>query len=64
MNNNATYPQNDIIEEQSDVVERIYAIEAEYKEELQKPNPDRDKMVKLLNKQLMNGLKLQQYPMF
>lgn len=56
--------QNDFLEEQGDVVDRIYAIESEYKDEIQKPNPDRDKMVKLLNKQLMEGLKLQQYPMF
>ena len=51
----------DYLEEQGDVVDSIYKINEEYKEELNKPKPDPNKLVKLLNKQLMRGLMLQMY---
>lgn len=55
------YMRRDYVVEESRVVDNIYKINDKYKEELAKPNPDRDKLLKLFNQQLMEGLKLQMF---
>lgn len=55
------YMRRDYVVEESRVVDNIYKINDKYKEELAKQNPDRDKLLKLFNQQLMEGLKLQMF---
>lgn len=52
---------DDPMEEEVDIVDNIYKINEEYQQELKKEQPDKDKLYKLLNKQLYQGLLLQQY---
>jgi len=52
---------DDPMEEEVDIVDNIYKINEEYQQELKKEQPDKDKLSKLLNKQLYQGLLLQQY---
>ena len=43
------------------VVEDLYAIQKEYKQELKKDDKDNDRLLKLMNKQLQSGLMLQMF---
>lgn len=51
----------DFVEEEGDIVDKIYKINDEYLQELDKDKPNKDKLVKLLNKQLWQGMLLQRY---
>lgn len=52
---------NSLTDEQREVVDDIYKLNEQIKEESSKDNPDEMKICKLLNQQLVRGLDLQMF---